>query len=57
MTVRLMAPKSSPADIAARVLEGIASGTEDILADGMLFRKPVPALGSSPRAGIERDKR
>ncbi|HEX3936166.1 MAG TPA: SDR family oxidoreductase [Xanthobacteraceae bacterium] len=33
MTAGLMAPKSSPADIAARVLEGIASGTEDILAD------------------------
>jgi hypothetical protein len=28
-----MAPKSSPGEIAARVLEGIASGTEDILAD------------------------
>jgi NAD(P)-dependent dehydrogenase (short-subunit alcohol dehydrogenase family) len=33
MTAGLMAPKSSPADIAARVLEGIASGTEDVLAD------------------------
>ena len=33
MTAGLMAPKSSPADIAARVLEGIASGSEDILAD------------------------
>jgi hypothetical protein len=33
MTAGLMAPKSSPSDIAARVLEGIASGTEDILAD------------------------
>jgi NAD(P)-dependent dehydrogenase (short-subunit alcohol dehydrogenase family) len=33
MTADLAAPKSSPADIAARVLEGIGSGTEDILAD------------------------
>ena len=33
MTASLKAPKSSAADIAARVLEGIASGTEDILAD------------------------
>src|SRR5580704_12314994 len=33
MTADLMAPKSSPLEIAARVLEGIASGTEDILAD------------------------
>jgi NAD(P)-dependent dehydrogenase (short-subunit alcohol dehydrogenase family) len=29
----ITAPKSSPADIAARVLAGIESGTEDILAD------------------------
>jgi NAD(P)-dependent dehydrogenase (short-subunit alcohol dehydrogenase family) len=33
MTAGLTAPKSSPADIAARVIEGIANGTEDILAD------------------------
>jgi hypothetical protein len=33
MTADLTAPKSSPADIAARVIEGIESGTEDILAD------------------------
>jgi len=33
MTVDLTAPKSSPADIAARVLAGIESGTEDVLAD------------------------
>jgi NAD(P)-dependent dehydrogenase (short-subunit alcohol dehydrogenase family) len=33
MTANLKAPKSSTSDIAARVLEGIASDTEDILAD------------------------
>ena len=33
MTADLGVPKSSPADIASRVIEGIASGTEDILAD------------------------
>jgi NAD(P)-dependent dehydrogenase (short-subunit alcohol dehydrogenase family) len=33
MTAGLAAPKSSPADIVARVLEGIESGTQDILAD------------------------
>ena len=33
MTANLDAPKSNTADIAARVLEGIARGTEDILAD------------------------
>jgi NAD(P)-dependent dehydrogenase (short-subunit alcohol dehydrogenase family) len=33
MTADLSAPKSSPAAIAARVIEGIAAGTEDILAD------------------------
>jgi hypothetical protein len=33
MTADLALPKSSPADIASRVIEGIASGTEDILAD------------------------
>jgi len=33
MTAGLDAPKSSPADIAAGVLTGIESGTEDILAD------------------------
>jgi NAD(P)-dependent dehydrogenase (short-subunit alcohol dehydrogenase family) len=33
MAADVTAPKSSPADIAARVLEGIESGTEDILAD------------------------
>src|ERR1700722_3079567 len=33
MTANLVASKSSAGDIAARVLEGIASGTQDILAD------------------------
>jgi NAD(P)-dependent dehydrogenase (short-subunit alcohol dehydrogenase family) len=33
MAAGVTAPKSSPADIAARVLEGIERGTEDILAD------------------------
>jgi NAD(P)-dependent dehydrogenase (short-subunit alcohol dehydrogenase family) len=33
MTAALATPKSSPADIAARVLAGIESGTEDLLAD------------------------
>jgi NAD(P)-dependent dehydrogenase (short-subunit alcohol dehydrogenase family) len=33
MTANLVAAKSSAGDIAARVLEGIASGTQDILAD------------------------
>jgi NAD(P)-dependent dehydrogenase (short-subunit alcohol dehydrogenase family) len=33
MAASLEAPKSAPADIAAHVLEGIGSGTEDILAD------------------------
>jgi NAD(P)-dependent dehydrogenase (short-subunit alcohol dehydrogenase family) len=33
MTANLKTPKSTAADIAARVLEGIESGTEDILAD------------------------
>lgn len=33
MTTGLNAPKSSPDDIAARVIEGIEAGAEDILAD------------------------
>ena len=33
MTAGLSLPKSSPEAIAARIVEGIASGTEDILAD------------------------
>jgi hypothetical protein len=33
MTAGLAAPKSSPAEIAARIIEGIESGAEDILAD------------------------
>jgi NAD(P)-dependent dehydrogenase (short-subunit alcohol dehydrogenase family) len=33
MTADLKAPKSSPAEIAARVLEGIESGKDDIFAD------------------------
>ena len=33
MTANLTAPKSDPADIAARVLDGIERGSEDILAD------------------------
>jgi NAD(P)-dependent dehydrogenase (short-subunit alcohol dehydrogenase family) len=33
MTVGVDAPKSSAADIAARVIEGVESGTEDILTD------------------------